>query len=895
MFNQAQHSIINEFQTLSTTDQIKYLQEENIFLKSLINDAQQPQSNQKKRRQQHTCNDSSPKCKCHDFYMNLLNKYEKFLDNLTRQLLNSLQMQDAIRYELSHIERVKSQTRATTCKSCKTTSTKQQQLNEITNVGYSDKYFDESINSIYRFQLLLNQQQDQQLKMFNDVCAVSKLLRVQKSELVKPVASSFFQSKNLFKSASSYISFITEQYEVAERKSLSLSQIASLKLSANENDTNEIYSNLHVLLNNHVSQMDLIKFDNSNQDDNSIENKAFSDDYVKKKSIDRLLNELNELKEIVYKESGQEINASSENKAQCKFNDTILKEINYKYERPVVLNITGHTVKIEQNLAASGQEPSLPIEVETSMIQPKVIPLFENKQKSVSICNNNRTVPNKTKTSSKSHLTQSKIPKLNKSLNDSVNTSSSSSLPPSQPGTDRSQSKSHIPQLRKPKVLKPTVFSQPFKPPPTPVRRPKNQRISIVKPVKKTPNYQQQHQHLVNSSTFEKKNQPETETTYDKPCFNPMKRCCFPTLQSASIYYNNQFFTQFNEYLNTSKKTSFKYLSDSDINSLANRLSLDEKDPFYNVYHLDTLYNNIDYILFNSYASDTELAYDLNRQHNERTKKLIRSNYKLFIHDYFNKTYHEESEEVGVNDEGDVIIEESEEEEEVVEMNVSEELIELEFDEYDIQEDSLMLHTNNEYGMEVDEFVDYKLDSPGVELEILKFESESLLSSPSKNCFYTDSSTFNDVYLQITDDDNKTQSNLEKMYFDSVNEQKATAPMLISVSSLSSLLTGSKSFNGGDLKFNTYEQNENSSLLNSSIDSSGSSSGLTLFSNLTTENSHKSRNEQASSSQHREEDNDYDECIFKDDWAQNLDLNEFTRNINVNEKFFNKNFFLLVF
>ncbi len=871
MFNQAQHSIINEFQKLSTSDQLKYLQEENIFLKSIITDARPPNSEQKTNKN-HSCNnESSFICKCHEYYINLLNKYETFLENLTQQLLNSLQMQDAIRYELSHIENVKPQTRVSICGLCKVSSTtNKQQLNETTNVGYPQKYFDESINSIYRFQLLLNQQQDQQLKMFNDICTVSKLLRVQKSELIKPVASNFFGSKNLFKSASSYISFITEQYEIAERKTLSLSQIGSLKLSTDENFY--IYSDLNVLLNNNISKLDLINFDDNNKfNRNQIDkNDKNCDDRMK---IKPLLDELNEFKEILCKETDQEVRTRCENKAHSKFNDTILKEINFKYERPIILNITGHTVKIEQNLESLSQMSSLPNETEIPVIQPKIIPLFENKQNIV-------TSQSKTKASTRNNNIQSKIPKLNKSLNDSVNTSSSS-LQSSLPETIRlqSQPKSNIPQLQRPKVLKPTVFKQPFKPSPTPVRKPKNQRISIVKPVKK-PSYQHQQQNLINSNTFDKKRLPEIKKPYVKPYFNPKKRYCFPTLQSASIYYNNQLFTQFNEYLNTGRRTSFKYLSDSDINSLANRLSLDEKDPLYNVYHLDTLYNNIDYILFNSYASDTELTYDLNRQHNERTKQLISSNYKLFIQDYFNKNYDEESNEA--NDQNHVIIEKSEEEE-IFDTNASNELVELEFDEYDIQEDSLLLNVNNEYDMEVDGFDDYQLDSPGVELEILKFESESMLSSSSKKCFYTESSTFNDVYLQITDDDNQKQSNLDKMYFESVQTQQATAPILISVSSLSSLFTTSKSFNAGNVKFNTYEQNEISSLLNSSIDLSDSLSSLTHYTNLTPVNSQKSKNKRPSSYHHREQEDDH-EYIFEDDWTQNLDLTQFKTNIDVRKK-----------
>lgn len=194
----------------------------------------------------------------------------------------------------------------------------------------------------------------------------------------------------------------------------------------------------------------------------------------------------------------------------------------------------------------------------------------------------------------------------------------------------------------KPKALKPTVFSQPYRPPAIPVKKLKNPpRIKFVKPVRKPSNINRSRStiKLPNSETFEKKQKTFIEPpTLSKPNFNVRKRYCFPTLQSSSLYYNNQYFNEFKE----NPKGLFKYLSDSDITSLVNRLSMDNKDPYYNVYHLDTLYNNIDHILFNSYASDTELAYDTNRQHNEHMKRLITSNYKLFINNYFNKTYQNE-------------------------------------------------------------------------------------------------------------------------------------------------------------------------------------------------------------------------------------------------------------
>ena len=124
------------------------------------------------------------------------------------------------------------------------------------------------------------------------------------------------------------------------------------------------------------------------------------------------------------------------------------------------------------------------------------------------------------------------------------------------------------------------------------------------------------------------------------------KRYCFPTLKSFSYYYNNRFYHHYQKIAEKSSENNVsnvccKYLSESDVSSLANQLSSYDKDLSYNVYHLDTLYNNVDYILFNSYASDTELVYNYNRRHG-RNQHFLNSNYKLYINDYFNQPYDEE-------------------------------------------------------------------------------------------------------------------------------------------------------------------------------------------------------------------------------------------------------------
>jgi hypothetical protein len=132
-----------------------------------------------------------------------------------------------------------------------------------------------------------------------------------------------------------------------------------------------------------------------------------------------------------------------------------------------------------------------------------------------------------------------------------------------------------------------------------------------------------------------------TDFSTNKRKRNIRKRYCFPTLKSFSYYYNNRYYHQ-----NQNEKTKLlcKYLSETDLTSLANQLSSYDKDLTYNVYHLDTLYNNVDYILFNSYASDTELVYNYNRRHG-KNQHFLNSNYKLYINDYFNQPYGDDDEE----------------------------------------------------------------------------------------------------------------------------------------------------------------------------------------------------------------------------------------------------------
>jgi len=139
------------------------------------------------------------------------------------------------------------------------------------------------------------------------------------------------------------------------------------------------------------------------------------------------------------------------------------------------------------------------------------------------------------------------------------------------------------------------------------------------------------------------------------------KRYCFPTYKSLSVYYNDRLNKKHNFKLSSNKNLDcympVKYLSDSDVASLADRLSTYDKDVYYNVYHLDTLYSNIDYILFNSYASDTELVYNnCSKPSHGNEPNCSDSSYKLFINDYFNHKYDDCEDDFNTEDDCDEII-----------------------------------------------------------------------------------------------------------------------------------------------------------------------------------------------------------------------------------------------
>ena len=111
--------------------------------------------------------------------------------------------------------------------------------------------------------------------------------------------------------------------------------------------------------------------------------------------------------------------------------------------------------------------------------------------------------------------------------------------------------------------------------------------------------------------------QPQNSTNRRVHLSSEKKRYCFPTLRSSLLY----------------QQAIVKSLSEADVYALIHHLTgqSHDKDLAYNVYHLDTLYANVDHILFNSYASDTELAYQRRPRHNQQ----LASTYKLYINDYF--------------------------------------------------------------------------------------------------------------------------------------------------------------------------------------------------------------------------------------------------------------------
>ena len=497
------------------------------------------------------------------------------------------------------------------------------------------------------------------------------------------------------------------------------------------------------------------------------------------------------------------------------------------------------------------------------------MPFFQNKTKLDNLCkaiNTNAVVDHKYVAKSGTSP-PSKIPKFLKNSKNNITTPNSiTSTGPTRSKDDSNlklkpvvqPSPSSIPKRQQ---LKPNQVKQARntpKPPP-PVKTRKNvtyvpqSRVKSKNPQTKLVSAHNKAKNVINSNTFDK--QEVLRQKKHEPILSNFrhvsakKRYCFPTLKSKSLYYNNQYFSQISKKSKSNtidqSKSSFKYLSETDINSLANRLTTFDKDLVYNVYHLDTLYSNIDYILFNSYASDTELVYNSNRRNNERNRRLLTSNYQLFINDYFNRSYQEDSEDLDEQkdaDESDPMQDNKSNTQDLEEEPVGESCgfentsqIALEFEEninktfsneliefnYDFEEYELNEEEDNEYEEE-NEITEYINNNKGSmsdyehnateDLFNLTFEEEILVNEKNKciqQYFETHGNTFDDMYLQIK------ESEIENLYLVQIKSPN------LSTSSLSSLLTSSKSFIAKSLLTTS---------MSSSRTMSTNSSSLTIFS-----------------------------------------------------------------
>ena len=240
------------------------------------------------------------------------------------------------------------------------------------------------------------------------------------------------------------------------------------------------------------------------------------------------------------------------------------------------------------------------------------------------------------------------------------------------------------------------------------------------------------------------------------------KRYCFPTLKSFSYYYNNRYYHQYHKSQNE-QQACCKYLSDTDITSLVNQLSSYDKDLSFNVFHLDTLYNNVDYILFNSYASDTELAYNYNRRHG-RNQHFLNSNYKLYINDYFNQPYDGEEVDLDSNNssnnnnqiEDEVIIPNdqlptiptppSQQQEKIIDYELKGvDKYEFELDDEEEQEIEI------DYPVDQDDYYYFNLYNN----EYIDYENVMVTDDDNKMIELTVDENLNNVYQDDDDDDNE--------------------------------------------------------------------------------------------------------------------------------------------
>ena len=198
-------------------EQIKYLQEENRELKSLIN---YMKLNNECQYCKNTTNNQSKQdlienenfvlkqssidlklrpisiiCECETTNEEKLNRnYDLFLDNLLQQLISAIKIKDLIKLELfnnnTDINSIKTRNDYLICKSCKKiklienkTDLQDIQIDDITTTTTTTTNKIETNHAIYKFQDLLIKQKEQQLNILNEL---SKMLKgCKKSELIK--------------------------------------------------------------------------------------------------------------------------------------------------------------------------------------------------------------------------------------------------------------------------------------------------------------------------------------------------------------------------------------------------------------------------------------------------------------------------------------------------------------------------------------------------------------------------------------------------------------------------------------------------------------------------------------------------------------------------------------
>lgn len=335
-----------------------------------------------------------------------------------------------------------------------------------------------------------------------------------------------------------------------------------------------------------------------------------------------------------------------------------------------------------------------------------------------------------------------------------------------------------------------------------------NSNIKFKKIIKPCNNLQQKKQvnkkHIIRSETFDKKkesikvlietndettqieinndeisNSQETSECLDNFIKKP-KRYCFPTNKSLSVYYNDRLNKKHNFQISSTNNINsympVKYLSDSDVSSLADRLSTYDKDIFYNVFHLDTLYTNIDYILFNSYASDTELIYS-NSVKTSPEKDKNSSSYKLFVNDYFSHKYKDYDDD---NDNDNNHIDELENNKEKSSININDVLNQITFKQslndfnLDIDPDNIFKSYEIENSLpdeqDNDDDNDYYIDRFNIDECVDKYYlNDDLLFDDEVLKISILNDSVIDINKQITIEMNNNNNNSNNLFLDYIN------------------------------------------------------------------------------------------------------------------------------